>query len=139
MAVLERPCPRCGGVWEVGIGQYVDGDRLVWSAGYHCKRCGQMMEEDGWGELPAEYREAVLRQDGEWALEVASAEPRIKVEVVRVLRESLGLTVADSKPYFGRMPGQVMSGTQAEMMYLKKRLRARGVDVEVRRLPGAGD
>lgn len=134
MALLRRPCPECGAVCVVGIGQTTLGGRLYWSVGYRCESCGLMMEQDGADELPAGYREEVLRQDGEWALEVGSAEPRIKVEVVRVLRESLGLSLADTKAYFGRIPGQVMTGTRAEMMYLKKLLNARGVDVEVRRL-----
>lgn len=139
MVPLMRPCWQCGRACELGVGQTVAGGRLVWSAGYRCEHCGQMMEEDGSGEMPAAYREEVLRVQGEWALEVPSAEPRIKAEVVRVLREWLGLSLADAKAYFGRMPGQVMSGTPAEMMYLKKLLNARGVDVEVHRRSGTGE
>ncbi|WNG32354.1 hypothetical protein F0U61_01090 [Archangium violaceum] len=139
MAPLTRSCWQCGAACELGIGQTVQGGRLVWSAGYRCARCGQMVEEDGWGEMPTAYREEVLRVQGEWALEVGSAEPRIKVEVVRVLREWLGLTLADAKAYFDRIPGQVIRGTQAEMMYVKKQLSARGVDVEVRQCSGPTD
>lgn len=134
MAEIERPCQQCGRTIVWGIGESVAGGELYWNAAYRCEHCGEMLEMDGRGELPGAYREAVLRQDGEWGLEVLSGAPDVKVAAAQTLRETLGISLTEVKDYLRRMPGVIRTGTRAEMEYLSARLKRRRVPVALKPL-----
>ncbi|WP_375767452.1 hypothetical protein NR798_38110 [Archangium gephyra] len=133
---MECSCSRCGKPASVYIGEASAGGRLVWSRAFVCEHCGAAWEEDGHGVLPPELREVVLQQQGEWCVDVLSGDSGTRVRALQVLRELLGLTVVEAKPYLKRIPGTVARGTQGEMERLARRLRELRVEVEVKRLAG---
>lgn len=134
MALIARTCRDCGRVTDWHIGEAVINGELLWHAAYRCEHCGGMLEMDGRDELPPDFREAVLRQDGEWSLTVPSADSHVKVAALQALREALGITLAEAKVYLGLMPGVVRTGTRGEMVFLQRRLERRQVPGEVKRV-----
>lgn len=134
MATLAYTCRRCGRAGEVFVGQSASGGRLRYCESFHCEHCGAAFEADGGEDAPAEVRAALLAEEGTWAVVVDRA-PRVAV----ALRAVLGLGVAEAVALAGRLPGQVATGTRAEMLHLRDRLAELGVAGRVELVtPGAG-
>ena len=107
---MERtvPCGDCGKPAKLFFGEGGRG----WYESFHCPACDSTYEADGGTPMPEEYRQAVIAQEGEWALE-ATAVP--SVALLKALREVLPLSLAETLELKHRMPGEVRRGTRYEM------------------------
>src|ERR671930_707789 len=118
MLPRSAKCPIRGRDSEVSVGDAFLHGRLVWHALYLCPHCEAPVEEDGFGPAPDEFRRAILAQAGEWRLVVPEPGARA-VRVVKVLRQALGLSLADAGALRKCLPGSVATGTRAEMERLQ--------------------
>lgn len=114
---------------EKRIGLRASRERVAWFGSFVCARCGAAYEEDGWDDVPPEWREAILMQEGEWELRI---QPVQLGTVLRVLRAALGLTVSDTGRLKARIPGAPCVGTRADMEHLRLRLLEAGEAADVR-------
>ena len=128
MTTLAFTCPDCGEAGEKRIGQDPSPRRVEWFGSFACARCGAVYEEDGWGELPSGWREALIAQEGEWELRVQPVRTGI---VLKVLRAALGLTLVELGQLKERLPGAPCVGTRAEMEHLRLRLAEAGETAKV--------
>lgn len=131
MASMDDACSTCGSPVRVAVGERVVQQKIVWFRSYRCPACGNRIEEDDHGLPPEEIRKAILEQEGEWSLVVeASGDPA----VLKVLRHSLQLSMADVAKLRKRMPNQVFQGTRAEVERLASLFDNAGVRSQVVRL-----
>src|SRR5258706_2780851 len=72
MAKLKTTCYRCGNAIFMNVNQTLAyGNQLVWNGSYICPYCNEQIEEDGYGDLPEDARNAILEEQGTWALDVS--------------------------------------------------------------------
>ncbi|WP_329338959.1 hypothetical protein OG866_28250 [Streptomyces sp. NBC_00663] len=122
------PCPDCRTPADwVGV-QVLVGDALRWDVEVACGSCGFAVAECG-GELSDGVRESLLAEHGAAVLHFTT--PPRRLAVLRVLRESAGVGIAEAKEALERVLAGEYSGTPPEMELLARRLRAVGVDVVV--------
>jgi DNA-directed RNA polymerase subunit RPC12/RpoP len=134
MAKLEVRCDHCGKDILMDVNQTMAyGDQLVWNGSYLCSYCGSQIEVDGGEDIPEDVRNAILAQQGEWALNVTETS-RI-VPILKVLREALHLSLGMIAQCKERMPGIVATGTRAEMERLHLLLLAEHLESSVQRTP----
>lgn len=130
MAVIGQcNCHRCGRAVELH-GAHIVRDRLRYWSSYVCEHCGGSIEMDGIGIPPESFRQAVLREDGTWGLDVQVSGSQA-VLALMCLRAELNLTLAEARVLKARFPGVAREGTRAEMHWLTKVLAARGVTATV--------
>ncbi len=125
VATVSHTCGSCGRESVAGVGQSTLGG-LRWWLAFRCSACGSMLEADGGEDAPEDIRQAIIAEQGLWALFV-EAEGSGKVRVVAALREVLELTMAEAAALKGRLPGRVATGTRAEMEHRRQLLAGRGV------------
>src|SRR5262249_18532105 len=95
--------------------------RLVWHKAYSCPTCGTNVQEDGFGDLDPESRQAILDQEGQWVLILHSSGPQA-VLVLKSLRSVLGWTLDHLAELKKHLPGVVAQGTRAEMECLRTQI-----------------
>jgi hypothetical protein len=134
--VEQTVCGDCGRAVDLMGGQSSMGGLRYWAA-YRCEHCGGQLEMDGIGMPPEPFRQALLRDQGTWGLEVQEFGPRV-VLALKCLRAELGLTLAEVVALKARIPGVVRDGTRVEMEWLKQVLGANGVTSAVVRCGPAG-
>jgi len=132
MAVLTDTCGNCGGTRRVSVGQACVLGRLVWHKAYFCAVCGSEMAEDGDGDLDSPSRDAVLEQEGHWALVVRSSGAQV-IPVLKCLRDALGLSISGVAQLKERLPGPIAHGTRAEMEWLRSRVPGQQCLIEVKK------
>lgn len=130
MPSLDHLCPNCGHKTSWEFGETVVGERLVWHASSQCDNCGYTLEEDDEGPLPDHLRAIVLTEQGEWRLYVEASEDP-KALILKVLRETLALSLSDVATLKEHIPGVVRSGTQAEMEWLRRILARQAINTAV--------
>ena len=133
MATVPHTCGSCRRESVAGVGQHA-GASLRWWLAFRCSACGSMLEADGDEDAPEDVRQAILAEQGLWALHV-EAEGSEKVRAVVALRQVLGLSMAEAGAFKGSLPGRVATGTKAEMEYRRHLLAARGVKAKVDLVP----
>ncbi|WP_130335434.1 hypothetical protein [Micromonospora kangleipakensis] len=128
---LIEPCAECGAAAVGVVTEAVDGDRLAWAVSTRCSGCGSATELDGWGEMPAMLRTALVARVG---LVRLRADP----DASRPLRRCLlgefrkqGDTIDEAVSAFDALIGNGILGTPAEMRLLAGRLTAAGATVSV--------
>lgn len=88
--------------------------------------------EDGVGLAPRAVRLLLLSQEEEWSVHVLAEYRAMKV--AKILRQKLGLSIAESAAAIKRLPGEVFVGTRVEAQWLTEALAAAGMAVTVTRL-----
>lgn len=79
--------------------------------------------------MPSEQRDVLLKENGHWAVFVASLPT---TELLRAVRTCLGFSMANISSLKDRLPGILASGTRGEMEVLIHRLnRSAGVQLPV--------
>ncbi|MEZ4373545.1 MAG: hypothetical protein R3B07_22175 [Polyangiaceae bacterium] len=137
LTVVRAPCIACGEETDVQLGQAVAGNQLYWSQSIrHCEHCGATLEADSIGFPPAVYRDALLKDGGEYGVEVVDQTSR--AAVASGLRETLELSLPDALAASRAVPGVVWRGTQAEAEWVRRRLAARGVQANIVPCPEPG-
>lgn len=130
MAIVRERCQFCSSEIDVSVGQSVYDGKLVWHKGYSCPICGGKAEEDGRGSAPYDIRSAILQRDGEWALRMDDAGSGITTGL-KLLRQALNLSLREIAVLRKRLPGDVVTGTRAEMERLKAILSAEDIHATV--------
>lgn len=116
MATAKWNCRACGTEVEVIVGQTVDRDRLLWHMGYNCPACGDQREEDGFDSAPVDVRIAILEQEGKWGLTLDGGQSREEIlNALRLLRQALGLSIAETSELKRMLPGPLAVGTKIEI------------------------
>ena len=85
---------------------------MGWYESFHCESCGQSYEADGRSTAPEEFRQAIIAEEGEWALEAAAPPP---LALLNALREEFSLTLGQAQELKNRMPGELRRGTRYEV------------------------
>lgn len=124
--MITSKCDECGADTEAHVGQRHQSDRLTWSLSIDCQTCGARVEGDG-VDAPDDVRAAILTQEGRWALDVEIGDGSDKWKVAAALRSILGLTMAQTSTLKALLPGQVATGTRAEMERCRLLLAEKGV------------
>jgi hypothetical protein len=101
-------------------GERVCRGELRWSVSWH--DAGTPVEEDGVGIAPPRVRTLLLTQNGEWRVQVD--EPAARAEVMRVLRSTFQLSLAEASAATTALPGEIYRGTRGEAALLSERLAA---------------
>lgn len=138
MAIVKGQCSSCGREIDIGVGQALVGNRLVWNRAYSCSFCKTQVEEDGHGNPPDYIRHAILQQEGEWTLILIDEGTRAST-VLRVLRQALNLSLGEVGELRKHFPGPVMTGTKVEMERLVKILSAKHVQVGINKIPASSN
>lgn len=95
---------------------------MGWWESFRYPSCGQAYEADGGPPAPDEYREIILREQGEWSLD---APVPTTIELLKALRAVLSLSLTETQKLRNRLPGQISKGTQYEMHQLLKAIQKR--------------
>jgi hypothetical protein len=83
---------------------------------------------DGGAPTPEEFRQVILREEGEWAL---CAVTLPSTELLKSMRKVLSLTLADVVELRGHLPGEIRRGTRSEMEWLAYAMEGRTREVLV--------
>ncbi len=127
---VSRKCQSCERQITASVGQETIDGRILWYESYSCPYCGYRLEVDGKDDTPDDIREAILAEEGEWALDVLETGPQA-ILALKVLRDALGLSLNEAKEVKDKMPGIVAVGTQAEMERLRYLLSFRKLQSSV--------
>ena len=126
MATYRTACMDCQQTIDVYVGQSVYDRKLVWHQSYRCPNCGMAIEEDDIGSPPDELRQLILEQEGSWCLQIAEIGDSAII-AAKILRKLMNLSLPDIANVKKKIPGEVTIGTQVEMEWLVKNLRAEGI------------
>jgi hypothetical protein len=107
----------------------VEGGRLAWAVSIRCGGCGSAAEVDGWDEMPAVVRVALVARVGLVRLraDVDVGDPP-RVLLLAVFRRR-GATVGEAATAYAALTGPGIVGTPAEMQLLADQLADAGVTV----------
>lgn len=123
---ISQPCPACGHVNSMRIGQTVLRDKLRWYRSINCPTCGKS-EEDGEGFPPEAIRRYLLAADGSCALQI---EPQFRSAAAKVLRSALGLSLAEVSSRLSSLP-DFFRGTRTEVEWLQIRAESEGAPATI--------
>lgn len=118
MSAINKFCEFCGNQITATMGQSVVGDQLRWHCSYQCSHCGSNIELDDIGYPPEEIRNELLAAGGKWNL-LVDEPPQHRIQIMKILRQTCNLTLAEAKAASQHIPGKVASGTQPEMEWLR--------------------
>jgi hypothetical protein len=104
------------------------GTVLHWFDSFRCEHCGHASEADGQGTMPEELRDLFIARTGLWGVEITAGHA---LNVVKVVRELLGLTLADVAILKRQLPGPLFPGTRGEAERLQNALVTAGVQCKV--------
>lgn len=133
MAIIIKKCPDCQKEIDVYCGQYAYFGQLMWHASFNCFYCGNVIEEDGIGMPPEDIRKAILSSEGRWTLEVWETGDRATL-TIKIIREALQLSRSDAIMLKKKIPGKVLTGTQAEIHRLQQLLEVRDIQSSLSRI-----
>ena len=112
------PCPSCGSQGTLTRGEKLGG---FWES-FHCSQCGHRTEEDG-APLYEALRQAIIAQEGEWALELTAPPTASLLKALRTVR---GLSLSELQALRAQLSGTLRRGTQTEVEWEAKLLRQQG-------------
>jgi hypothetical protein len=132
-------CPECGAVIAYEVGQWIERGVLWWGSEGQCERCAHgWCERDHGPVTPDRVRQALLTAHGPVRLGLADV-PDNLVPVLRALRTTGDLTVAEARARAGELSGTGLFGTLVEMEYLALGLRGRGLAVVLEPAVGSAE
>lgn len=128
IAVLRE----CGESAVRHVNQYIGIDQLCRDAEFCCDSCGSYRcEYAGPGQPPdAEWREALLAANGAARLRLAGPAPGL-VLALKVFREVSGVSLSQARRLVDQLSGDGVTGTLAEMEFLRTRLELRGIRADL--------
>ncbi|MFB7382550.1 hypothetical protein ACFC6U_40285 [Kitasatospora purpeofusca] len=130
MTVTTR-CDSCGGVLVRDIGQFIDGGQLWWGTEGNCRTCPTARcEQDTGAATPEAIRQALPAEHGPARLRLAGPEPS-SVPVLRALRETYGLSLAQARATADESRTTGLTGTLVEMELTAAGLGRRSVAATV--------
>ena len=94
VASIELSC-ECGSIASANVGDSLHNNILRWHLSYHCKRCGKAYEVDGTDEIPEYVKEAIIDQDGLWALSLTIRKDLPKI-IYKAKKQSKFLFTSDN-------------------------------------------
>jgi hypothetical protein len=118
MPQQETTCHRCGKSGQLSFGEGGTG----WWESFRCASCDYAYEADGRPPTPAKFRQVILREQGQWSLDAPSMPT---VELLKVLRGVLSLSLKELQQLRSRLPGQICEGTRFEMTRLLREIQNR--------------
>ncbi|MEM9540012.1 MAG: hypothetical protein AAGA60_11005 [Cyanobacteria bacterium P01_E01_bin.42] len=133
MAYIKDKCQDCDRNIPMFVKQHADRSGLVWSLEYCCPYCGCTISLDDRGYPPEDIREAILAAEGEWYLAIAETDPGLILITVSRLRNVLNLSLSEAMQLKRKIPGEIASGTRAEMERLRIILDGDAIDTKVER------
>jgi hypothetical protein len=126
---MDFPCPRCGALDALVIGQTCHRGALCWHESIRCDQCGLVSEADDNGFPPSMIRDALMRRHGEWVVRLGS--DASTVGTARVLRAALSLEMKAALSLARTPSRQVFRGTDVEVVWLKAVLGKAGLSAMV--------
>ncbi|CAL2056017.1 MULTISPECIES: hypothetical protein [Streptomyces] len=123
---VTSDCGACGGVLVRDLGQFVDRGLLRWGVEGRCPTCSDAWCETGTGPAPPEIRQALLAEHGASRLRLATGQAGL-VPVLRALRETYDLSLAEARLKAAELSGAGLVGTSVEMAYLAEGLCKRSL------------
>lgn len=130
MKSVNYRCEKCGNTVRVHAGQQLVNDRLYWSISYNCGICDDSMETDGADITPQDIRKVIINSEGEWNLTIEDNVSKA-AEILKVLKQALNLSMADTLKVKKNIPGNVVNGTKVEMLRLQMLLQKCGISSKV--------
>lgn len=97
-----------------------------WSMSFSCSFCGNQTEADGGQGIPDDIRQALLADEGIWALHV-NATGSQKTRAVKVIRSVRAVPVPGAARLLATIPGIPVVGTRTEVEYVKHLLELEGI------------
>lgn len=125
--VLTSDCSSCSFPNEVRAGQSIHDDRIVWWKSYKCVNCGSRFEEDGKDQTPDEIRNAIFKNDGHWSFVLDDQPEESHQNLLKLLRNLLNLSLAETARIKRYVPGPIASGTRIEMERLIRIFNSHGL------------
>jgi hypothetical protein len=126
MAKIWVQCPNCKRDIEVHIGDRFFRDEIWRHKSYDCAFCGWKEELDDTGRAPEAVRGAVMQEDGRWSLAITES-GQTATKALKALRRVLGLSLTEVAEVGRHMPGEVFSGTRAEVEPIRSAQAAEGL------------
>jgi hypothetical protein len=112
-AKLEELCESCGAPGTGWAVQLVQDGRLRWEEDWQCTECHIASGDRGVG-APAWIRDEILAQHGAYRLTLTD-ETVEGVVVLKVLRDALGLSIAQAQQAMRALRGAGYEGTYVEL------------------------
>ncbi|ELS34455.1 MULTISPECIES: hypothetical protein [Pseudanabaena] len=130
MVTRSIECEDCGMVASLAIGQSINRSKLGWYQSTRCENCGMGIEADDEGLPPKDIRNQIIELNGRWGLSIL-VEDSQRLEVYKILRCALNITMEELRQMKQRMSDVVYTGTKTEMEWLCNRLSQFGIDSSV--------
>lgn len=113
----EHACADCNSLQQITHMLSSFGERLRFSSGFRCSKCGSAVEFDG-DALPDELRDAFYERHGRWTLRLV----KLGVDRARALSalRALGFSVQQ----LTKLPLVIAEGTRVELSIPQQRLAA---------------
>ena len=125
MVYISKLCDACKNLTNMEVQESTTTGELTWYFTYKCRSCGSVVEGDDVGHLPEELRKLVMAEEGEWILRIDEV-PKEKIKLMKILRQLLDLDLNSISGLLKTIPGNVKSGTWAEMEVIRKKLSQEG-------------
>ncbi len=109
----------CGNMIHVNAGDSIRDDTYIWYMSYHCDKCGESIEADGYDidSIPDDVKTAIVKREGEWGLKSLAGKVKIKFLINKVLQ--CKNTDFSEEIFF--------VGTQNQVKWVKSRLIKKGM------------
>jgi hypothetical protein len=132
VAKLNVIC-KCKNLVEASVGQNVRRGKVNWFLSYKCPICGNVIEEDGVDETPAEIRNVIISQEGEYGLIVPENTQNVTA-LIATIRKTLNLDLKDASNLKKLIPGVILKGTKEEMYRMQVLVKNESVEVSVEKV-----
>ncbi len=130
LPTIKIKCDNCGKDIYFHYGQVINCDmELAWAGGYLCQFCGESIEVDG-ETIPIEYREAILRNEGNWSLSLHISDNMV-MKAIKIIRKAMELSMEETKYLKSNIPGTILKGTKVEMQRIQLLLHKEEIESEV--------
>src|SRR5690349_6492099 len=139
MSKIKTKCPHCSGPIILTFGQGLHFGRLNWWREFECSRCGSQEHLDDSGLPPPELRQVLLAEWGEWEVvlpDLGDMGTRV-THALTVLRQALGLSLADIAILRQHIPGAIRRGTPPELEWLQRQLETVGIPSSLQHVTGS--
>jgi len=112
---------------KVSVGQSLSGGRLRWYRSL-VSADDKRIEEDGVGFPPADVRQQILDDEGEWKIIITDGD---RTRAALILREALGVSQSKAMEHVRSASGVFYHGTKTETQWLSEKLREAGIQAVV--------
>ena len=110
------PCPRCGAIGALKIGQLHTHGKLRWFESVRCNQCGLNREADGIGFPPIEMRNFLINNEGLWAIKIDHVKSLINT--IKTIKTALSIDMNAASSLIKNNSKIIFSGTKGEALWL---------------------